>query len=1174
MKKLLWIALIFPLAAHAQTPGACCFDSTAAPPLASATINVGTPGTAIPADFFGTSEPQTNIDPWVNSASPTSGPPGANNIFMTLYGQLARQLKQPIYFRMEGDYQNPTLWDCNNVPQLYAPKWPDGTNGSGSSCSGISTAALNSAGSSTAWTTGDQVLVLQGTTYLPSTSYASGAIVNWNGGNYQSQTSSNVGHQPDTDLASAGGHWTSIGGGGGLSITASSGSVASVTAAGGQLLGLGYATSNTNVPTMPLTVANAVATSSGGSVSTNVLTIPVTNTLSVGNTVTMFGCPTSIFLNGRTLTVASATGSQFTANLTYPNVGSIEACSMIVGTTPTINVTAVSGATLNYPQSATLQTVYELWNMHNSGVPSGCSGGACTIPTNSTPYIQFSLGLPMADSMTCNNVAVTPTTPAVPCYVDTEAANWQTKFGSNFSSMFKGFELGNEPDNYPGQGYRPSSGWNGGTANSTTAAGWLADFAAEEANIFSVTGTHFAYLDPATAGNNYRAAIDASMGTTPWSYISSYSQHQYPYGKQNFCTQVAPSAVSADAGGIEYLTFASPLTVGQTIAITGATSVNTANSDGSYTVTATVGSSDFTKIVGGGKVAVTMTAGGDAAFNTASSYIWKTTSASNTFTYTVPSYPGAASSGGGTFIEKNVYINVSGMGLGSSGTRFDAEAFPQGGIAGSGGAGVNTSFLTDSCTGQTCTLSLLSSVTTLPAAVYVGATMYIQAGNHLGTGLYKVTYVGGGSGAYYFQYQIPYSGTDSSSSGVYANAAYSINYNDLSDTLATVVDSTHLQFARNLPIADTAASIPSSAFVALVSGSSTAGGSKPPNTGPTCNPSNILLEPSAAWKTVTLNGSEADSLHTNYPSLKFRIGEHNFMSPSQQGVTNAPQMSLGMIDEVMNYAEWCGPFAGHACFDGFNWFEAASTAYNFADYKRFNSGATVTYNITSASSCATCGVHSAYYGMYLLATMVQAGAQVLQVNPITKANVSIHATLTADNHVHVAILNKDLTQSGTVSLTIPSHTTATAYTLSGQGYNAWQVLTGAAVGAGGSGCTVGDILQVNQTGTSSQTAQVQILTVSGSAAATVGIVSGHQGYGYSPSATAAPTTPITGSCSGTTITVQAVASGMQYAGQTWDASIDGTLVGSQSTASLTGAGGVFVVPSVAPVSAVMLDVAP
>jgi len=54
-------------------------------------------------------------------------------------------------------------------------------------------------------------------------------------------------------------------------------------------------------------------------ITSNVLTITATNTFVPGQIVTFTGLTTATFLNGQTVTIATASGSQFTANFTHAN---------------------------------------------------------------------------------------------------------------------------------------------------------------------------------------------------------------------------------------------------------------------------------------------------------------------------------------------------------------------------------------------------------------------------------------------------------------------------------------------------------------------------------------------------------------------------------------------------------------------------------------------------------------------------------------------------------------------------------------------------------------------------------------------------------------------------------------------------------------------------------------
>ena len=103
----------------------------------------------------------------------------------------------------------------------------------------------------------------------------------------------------------------------------------------------------------------------------NVLTVTATNTFTAGQQVEFFDMTGAAFLNGQLLTIATATGSQFTANFTHANYGA----------------TAETGFCL----SATYTTVLSVLSQEDPSVSGAYSNiavsGAMAIPTASDLYI-------------------------------------------------------------------------------------------------------------------------------------------------------------------------------------------------------------------------------------------------------------------------------------------------------------------------------------------------------------------------------------------------------------------------------------------------------------------------------------------------------------------------------------------------------------------------------------------------------------------------------------------------------------------------------------------------------------------------------------------------------------------------------------------------------------------
>jgi hypothetical protein len=119
---------------------------------------------------------------------------------------------------------------------------------------------------------------------------------------------------------------------------------------------------------------NAVAaTITSVSLTSNVVTVTCSNTLSVGQQITFAGLTTATFLNGQTVTIASASGTQFTANFTHANATSHSDTGTATGIAAPANgvVVTFDAATFYYRVRFELNTYdfdlfqYRLWSLNS-----------------------------------------------------------------------------------------------------------------------------------------------------------------------------------------------------------------------------------------------------------------------------------------------------------------------------------------------------------------------------------------------------------------------------------------------------------------------------------------------------------------------------------------------------------------------------------------------------------------------------------------------------------------------------------------------------------------------------------------------------------------------------------------------------------------------------------------
>jgi len=124
----------------------------------------------------------------------------------------------------------------------------------------------------------------------------------------------------------------------------------------------------------------------------------------------------------------------------------------------------------------------------------------------SNPAIRFTLGVDMASN--------------TPDYAAQEIQNYLS-YGFP-SGVVQAYEIGNEPDNYPSQTYRP---------NNWTAANYISDWNIYNSDIATTTGNNnLPFMGPSTAGSSYESTAISGLGSGGNYNVSIYSQHHYVLG--------------------------------------------------------------------------------------------------------------------------------------------------------------------------------------------------------------------------------------------------------------------------------------------------------------------------------------------------------------------------------------------------------------------------------------------------------------------------------------------------------------------------------------------------------------------------------------------------------------------------------------------------------------------
>lgn len=191
----------------------------------------------------------------------------------------------------------------------------------------------------------------------------------------------------------------------------------------------------------------------------------------------------------------------------------------------------------------------------------------------------------------------------------------------------------------------------------------------------------------------------------------------------------------------------------------------------------------------------------------------------------------------------------------------------------------------------------------------------------------------------------------------------------------------------------------------------------------TCNnktnpaPLNLLLQPFVATSAPNLYGPFASVAHAQ--GSKFRIGEMNSIcNGGQTGLSNNFTAALWGVDTMFDFV--------NAGVDGVNWHTSQGSSYNAFNINITTKSGKNTYTLNQ--------VNPLYYGLLMFAQATANNAQMLPVTTLTNANLSTWATLDASGVVHLVLINKDQTATGTLQFSVPGYSNATALPLTAPSY--------------------------------------------------------------------------------------------------------------------------------------------
>ena len=190
---------------------------------------------------------------------------------------------------------------------------------------------------------------------------------------------------------------------------------------------------------------------------------------------------------------------------------------------------------------------------------------------------------------------------------------------------------------------------------------------------------------------------------------------------------------------------------------------------------------------------------------------------------------------------------------------------------------------------------------------------------------------------------------------------------------------------------------------------------------PTVFPADYLLYDSTVTKPIAGLQAIASSVHNT--GQIFRIDETNSIDQGgTMGISNTFSAALWAVDSMFAEAT--------AGVDGVNFHGMSGCGYCAFTFGTQNIGGKNTFRLQQVAPL--------YYGMLFFHQATANSAQLLPVtvSSAAAANVKVWATVDASGTVQVAILNKDETFAGNISVTVPGYGAGTAIRMVAPNFNA------------------------------------------------------------------------------------------------------------------------------------------
>jgi hypothetical protein len=190
------------------------------------------------------------------------------------------------------------------------------------------------------------------------------------------------------------------------------------------------------------------------------------------------------------------------------------------------------------------------------------------------------------------------------------------------------------------------------------------------------------------------------------------------------------------------------------------------------------------------------------------------------------------------------------------------------------------------------------------------------------------------------------------------------------------------------------------------------------------NPADYLLGASEATSGPSAVAAYVPLAHAD--NLPFRMGEMNSIScGGETGVSDTFASALWSSDIMFGFAS--------VGVDGVNFHNGNGGAYALFQFNINTATAPYTYSIES--------IRPEYYGLLFFQQATAHNSKLLPVTLTTQANLKVWAMLDSTGAVRIALINKDLSATGTVAITLTGYGNATVTRMVAPSYQSTSGIT-------------------------------------------------------------------------------------------------------------------------------------